>query len=432
MNVNQMFQEEKCYCKKSKHGVEQCSNKRKEGSYFCGVHMKSIKKFIFEPIVNGGIMDEKGNYLIKKESKINEKDIDNMLKDLYNTTFDISIDVDDEDDEGGWLKSINEYLKNENSIVDKKRIYGDRDELLDDLFKNKLYLSVYTLRQSIKNLGLQSFVKNTKQSRPELIKVLKEMYEMENYYKKNIKSVIKIQSLVRKIQTNEYYFKRCRNDTDIITFDNIWDIPKEYVYIHYDKYTEPKKYYYYAYDIRTIHHIMNTENPTCPYTCREFELRERTRFVDVINRYESKGIKMNMDKIELSPEETLEMRMKDIFLKINSLDNYTDFEWYKRLDVRRLYEFYRVMEDIWVYRLHITPSDKRKYIQSNPFPVSKSYLKNTNLFQARNICLDMIERFITEGISKDERKLGAMWILSALVEVSDEAAEALPHLVQFD
>ncbi len=47
MNTNQLFEEHKCYCKKSRNCEEQCSNKRKEGSYFCGVHMKSVKKFIF-------------------------------------------------------------------------------------------------------------------------------------------------------------------------------------------------------------------------------------------------------------------------------------------------------------------------------------------------------------------------------------------------
>jgi hypothetical protein len=35
-------------------------------------------------------------------------------------------------------------------------------------------------------------------------------------------------------------------------------------------------------------------------------------------------------------------------------------------------------------------------------------------------------------MGRDEKKLGAMWMLTALVEVSPMAAEALPHLVQLD
>ena len=37
---------------------------------------------------------------------------------------------------------------------------------------------------------------------------------------------------------------------------------------------------------------------------------------------------------------------------------------------------------------------------------------------------------ITEGINIEEKKLGAILILTALVEVSHEAAHALPHLMQ--
>jgi hypothetical protein len=48
----------------------------------------------------------------------------------------------------------------------------------------------------------------------------------------------------------------------------------------------------------------------------------------------------------------------------------------------------------------------------------------------QNVLLDEFTRFITEGINRDEKKLGAILILSGLVEISSEAAEALPHLVQ--
>ena len=37
---------------------------------------------------------------------------------------------------------------------------------------------------------------------------------------------------------------------------------------------------------------------------------------------------------------------------------------------------------------------------------------------------------ITEGINIEEKKLGAILILTALVEVSHEAEHALPHLMQ--
>jgi hypothetical protein len=78
--------------------------------------------------------------------------------------------------------------------------------------------------------------------------------------------------------------------------------------------------------------------------------------------------------------------------------------------------------------------EKRRYVKNGlAFQVSKNTLKSvTNIDIIRNYILNEIERFITEGNTRDDRKLGAMWMLTALVEVSPEAADALPHLVQFE
>jgi hypothetical protein len=48
----------------------------------------------------------------------------------------------------------------------------------------------------------------------------------------------------------------------------------------------------------------------------------------------------------------------------------------------------------------------------------------------QNILLDEFLRLITEGIDREEKKLGAILILTGLVEVSFEAAIALPYLIQ--
>jgi hypothetical protein len=48
----------------------------------------------------------------------------------------------------------------------------------------------------------------------------------------------------------------------------------------------------------------------------------------------------------------------------------------------------------------------------------------------QNIILNDFSRLITEGIDREERKLGAIFILTGLVEVSHEASDALPHLIQ--
>ena len=56
--------------------------------------------------------------------------------------------------------------------------------------------------------------------------------------------------------------------------------------------------------------------------------------------------------------------------------------------------------------------------------VNKRYIKN--------ILLDNFDRLISQGQTIDDKKLGAMLILTALVEVSSDAAFAMPAYIQVD
>ena len=80
----------------------------------------------------------------------------------------------------------------------------------------------------------------------------------------------------------------------------------------------------------------------------------------------------------------------------------------------------------------MTKDSKEKIVNSGvvfnlPIFYIKS-LKNKTVLQ--NIILDEYRRMITEGINREEKKLGAILILTGLVEVSVNANMALPHLVQ--
>ena len=144
---------------------------------------------------------------------------------------------------------------------------------------------------------------------------------------------------------------------------------------------------------------------------------------------------MEFDKLELNKEQEMEMRMKDVFHKINMLDNYSSHLWFKNLDVMELYILYTKLEDIWNYRVGMDMPEKMRILQTNngnAFMMSINSIKHiTSKIQLPEILLNEIDRFVTEGINRDERKLGAMLMLTGLVEVSYEAASGLPHLVPF-
>ncbi len=445
MSNNQVvYDVNKCFCKKNKFSLEQCSYKKKDNSNFCGIHSKTKNKDIFPIFVDLGLYHENDNDSQTQEPvQIIQPNLQNILNNELvvdienNNNIYLNYQFSNKINESEFIDlkdnilidlSISELLKKEDKkeeLEDRKKIYDCKESFFEDLFIKNKDLSVFTLRQSIKILNLKILV-STKQSRPELIQELKQLYEKEKYLKNNLRYIIKIQKFIKEWSNNR--LKNCVNDTDILTFDNISEIPKNYLYIFNDKKTNLK----YAYDIRTMIQILNQDKPQCPYTCRDFDVEEKVKIMKVINNRKSDGINMNIEKIKLKPEEETEMRMIDVFHKLNLLGNYTSHLWLKNMSVYQLIKFYSDAEDLWVYRLGLTHKERKKYIKNGQaFIVPVYEVKNyNNLNRLRNVCLDEIDRFISDGIGSEEKKLGAMWMLTVLVDSSIEAAEALPHLVQ--
>jgi hypothetical protein len=117
---------------------------------------------------------------------------------------------------------------------------------------------------------------------------------------------------------------------------------------------------------------------------------------------------------------------------MDMLDNYTQSKWFMDLDVRGLLAFYDVARDIWNYRIGMPMQNKLRILSNGyAFEMPRSFLaKLPSKLALQNFILNEINRFITEGVNREEKKLGAMLMLTALVEVSPTAASALPHLIQ--
>jgi len=143
-------------------------------------------------------------------------------------------------------------------------------------------------------------------------------------------------------------------------------------------------------------------------------------------------ITLNIEKAALSKEEEVNMKMKDVFHQINMLDNYTNYMWFKNLNIKQLIDFYIRMEDVWNYRLGMTNDAKKSIVKNGilfNIPVHViQYQKD--IIKMQHILLDEFTRMITEGSNREDKKVGALLILTCLVEVSLDCANALPHLVQ--
>ena len=363
-----------CHSVKNKNTLQiQCSNKPKHNEILCGKHLTSKNIILF-----------KDNKEINQE--INQA---------------INLEKDDE----------------------SKKIYT-KYELFEKI-SNNANISIYSIRKSIQNCILKSTI-DTKQTKQLLIKLLKTEIEKERYFLTHIDSIILIQSFFRKCLV----YKRtvCTNDTDILTFDSKYDIPGKYIYIFLNEVNNKK----YAYDIRTLYEIIQSEYPSCPYTFRTFTEDEKNKIISYKDKLINQGISVCIEKKILTIDEEIEMKIKDVFYQINMLDNYTNHNWFKNLELHELIKLYCKMEDIWSYRSTMTMDSRKNIIKTGiafNIPINSIKIQKSKI-KMQNVLLDEFTRFITEGINREEKKLGAILILTGLVEVSNEAANALPHLIQ--
>jgi len=314
------------------------------------------------------------------------------------------------------------HEENQEENQEEKKILNVK-ELFTLIIENKS-ISVHDLRKSLKNSYLKHFI-NTKLSKQQLIVEIKKQIIKARNYLNNEHNIIKIQSIVRMFLKKYRY--TCTNEIDILTMNNKMELENPYFYRFFNKQNNK----YYAYDIRLLNELIHSNYLNCPYTFRSFEEEE----IQKINAYINKLKNMNIivkEEVILTEEEIMENNVKDLFYKMNMLDNYTSHKWFMDLNHIQLIKLYIAAEDIWNYRSLLSPEAKYRIIQNNYiFNISVNSIKSIkSIKMLRKILINIFTIMVSNGIDINEKKLGAMLILSALVEISPDAAQALPHLIQ--
>ena len=317
------------------------------------------------------------------------------------------------------------FKKKCNCIIEPKqepeKIILTKDELMYYIEEKKT-ICVYTIRQSIKQCYLKNFI-NTKQSKSKLIDCLKEFLKKERIYLNYENQIIKLQSCIRMFLKKRKY--NCFNHIDVLSMESKMDIEDPYFYRlkHQNK--------YFAYDIRSLNDLIYSNYPKCPYTFVDFSDDQKNTIKKHVLKLEKENIIIK-EEVILTEQEIMENRIKDLFYNINMLDNYTSHKWFLDLNLEQLIKLYICAEDIWNYRSQLTPLAKRNIIGENSiFNIQPNMMKRErSIKRIQLVLLDIFEKMISNGIDIHEKKLGAILVLSSLVEVSSEAAYALPHLIQ--
>ena len=259
-----------------------------------------------------------------------------------------------------------------------------------------------------------------------------------NEYKKHLFQIKLIQNKYKQYYRDKVnFFSKyrvidCINQEDFLTYDDLNEIPKKYLFIYKDIHDQK----IYGFDIRSLITLFNdSKSYYNPYNNKLFTKQIKKKIVEFYYFLKSKKTKITVSK-EIIKDPYLYIREKAtmVFQIMNvDLNNYVDVNWFLNLNRLRLKKLYRSAEDIWNYRAqHLTPEIKLTHIPNNDaflMPVNQ-FNKLTDINQMRKIILQEFYKFITEGKTIEECKTGAMWMLTALVEVSPEACNAMPWLLQ--
>jgi hypothetical protein len=97
--------------------------------------------------------------------------------------------------------------------------------------------------------------------------------------------------------------------------------------------------------------------------------------------------------------------------------------------------FYKKLFDLWTWRLGLTRAQQEEVVPGHAsgaqrvfrIDASDTLEKSKVWWQKKNI--GIIEAFITRAQEKEKQKMGALYVLMALVQVSPPAAQALPWIV---
>ena len=264
----------------------------------------------------------------------------------------------------------------------------------------------------------------------------------------------------------------CVNETDFSTLEPINDIPRENFFSYKDA-----KEFIYGFDITSLVELMH-QNVSFqnPYNREIFNSNTKKDIITLyklscmlVPNFKEENMKYNKMVCRnvnharsghqitraynprINPIQTVEMfaqydhitrmrdrpissRVSEVFMAMDRLGNYTNSEWFDRLDVRGYIRLYRHMYDIWYIRSGLSYETRSLICQYGcPFDgIFRSRMLYSELThdQIKTACVIVFENLVYSGATEEYKTLGAFYSLSALTIVSSEARLAMPWLYE--
>lgn len=300
---------------------------------------------------------------------------------------------------------------------------------------------------------------------PELKKICR-FYKISNYSKMNKRALIdsierllmlnkntiliqknikrfNIQQFLNNKAPNKSWFptKRktlCKNESDFYTLERVDEIPLAQYICYVDENNcywgfnilSLYNYFKHQYSISRIKNKINNPYTNLPFSVTFIE--NFNRHIQISNKYGFDiELDINDDTIKSKPRLINELIVTNIGI-IEQHGYFLRNEWLEDISKPNLIKFIRELIEIWDYRSQINDQVKKQICHPNGNPFET--FQNVNILNQMcyddvfEICLNIINNFISKGVTYSDCETGILFVLSALSLVSNDFSAAYPWI----
>jgi len=232
------------------------------------------------------------------------------------------------------------------------------------------------------------------------------------------------------------YYDRslCVNSEDFFSTDSMKDISNNYFF----SYRDLSENQIYGFDIRSFNMLSQAatgdEAPKNPYSRSIIYpsiAAKAQRLISWLTRRKLPTIWT--PTVPITADQSWKMKVVEIFVAMEQLEYGADPEWFISLSLSQQKLFYLHLLDIWTHRAGLSQEDKERIVPTTPNLFHWGITRITAIQQLSTIRTSnthIMKRLVSSAIQQSDRVLGAMYILTALTQVSSSAAEAFPWLFE--
>jgi hypothetical protein len=396
--------------------------------------------------INGDFCGKHRNYLLKKLIPINH--IENR-PDNRDENRDESV-IKEEDKSN---TKLNKFTKKKNAYLIKPYEYHNISKttltLIDYLYDKELKYSDNFIKKSYKYYKLDKYIKERKATRnlneeEKKMKMQTIKNSLQSFFETMLLGNIHIESLVFLQKTVKKYlsYKQmkiygpalnnrslCNNQTDFYSFDDIADIESKYFFSYKDK-----DGFIYGFHVESfINLISNETEPKNPYNRVIINKTTKDKAIkiwaDLTKKKETSNYVTNNNAKDLKNK--VKNKCLLVFQKMDLFGYQTKIDWILNLPIGRVRQLFKSIKNNWEYKAGLSDEVKtRIYPHGNPFiQINISRINNINRYIAIDTVLDLMDLFVSNGVTNDDTNQGCILLLFSINDVNRECGQCNPWLV---